>query len=282
MAKDSDGGNGAGDGISLLKGPHSYPVPPAEGSERQWCIGRGAEVDLRHGHASVELRQWSPWSWPPAAGNGPPTHPPGITSPGGCRQVLAHLWPALTSPCRVWGRWSRRAGEVVGGSGVKMCQSSWETYWEENRQGLHGSGGGSPSVTAALALFPQGTCMTRPSDKTLPLVYMQSVSRWQACWRLQYNVGTQLHSLQGHFPYLLDAFWGLGWTSCCCSCQHPGFSVDTVSAEKQSADTFLSVVSKGAQEMCLFFPSYLDLLCWMLLRGIPRNTSTQQMGHVDF
>lgn len=65
---------------------------------------------------------------------------------------------------------------------------------------------GSPSVTAALALFPQGTCMTWPSDKTLPLVYMQSVSRWQACWRLQYNVGTQLYSLHSHFPYLLDAF----------------------------------------------------------------------------
>lgn len=44
----------------------------------------------------------------------------------------------------------------------------------------------------------------------------------------------------------------------------------------------MPVVSEGSQEMCLLFPSYLDLLCWILLKGIPTNSSTQQMDHVDF
>lgn len=34
--------------------------------------------------------------------------------------------------------------------------------------------------------------------------------------------------------------------------------------------------------MCLFFPGYLDLLCWIFLRGIPTNSSTQQMDRADF
>lgn len=62
MATDSDGGNGAGDGMSLLKGPHSYHVPSAEGSERQECISNIADVVLWCGHTFVALREQSPWS----------------------------------------------------------------------------------------------------------------------------------------------------------------------------------------------------------------------------
>lgn len=39
-------------------------------------------------------------------------------------------------------------------------------------------------------------------------------------------------------------------------------------------------VSKGAQEMCCFFPSFLDPFCCTLLRGTAGNTSTQQAGHI--
>lgn len=62
MARDSDGGNSAGDGMSLLKGTHSYRVLSVEGSERQQCIGNVTEVALWCGHALVELREQRPWS----------------------------------------------------------------------------------------------------------------------------------------------------------------------------------------------------------------------------
>lgn len=62
MAGDSVGGDSAGDGISLLKGPHSYPFPSTEDSERQRRGGSGTGVDGWHGHAFAVLKEQSPWS----------------------------------------------------------------------------------------------------------------------------------------------------------------------------------------------------------------------------
>lgn len=57
--------------------------------------------------------------------------------------------------------------------------------------------------------------------------------------------------------------------------QQPGFSVG-----RHAVPTLVPGVSKGAQEACCFFPSFLDPLCCTLLRGIAGNSSTQQTGHI--
>lgn len=71
----------------------------------------------------------------------------------------------------------------------------------ENTQEFHGA---SPSAIAAFAPFPQNTRVICSSNKTLPLVHMQSMSRWEPPWRLKYDV----HSF---IPYMVIPSLLAGW-----------------------------------------------------------------------
>lgn len=116
---------------------------------------------------------------------------------------------------------------------------------------------GSPSETAALTLFRQSTCMAWPSNKTLPSVSEQCAKVAAA---LELAVQCRHTAL---FPTCSMGFeaWAELRVAAAASIQVLVWTKALPRLQDRNSLHVPACQLSVQVHMCLFFPSYLDLLC---------------------